>query len=315
MTRLEALLAAPLPHVQPSDAARVPAIILAAGAGRRLGPISIHIAKPLVPVLNVPMLYWTSARLQAAGVSSIVANVHHLADQLGLAARRLRDGGIDLELVAEPRPSGPAGGVAACRPLLPTGSEVLVVSCDAWSDLDYAALVMDHRTHGADLTIAAARVQDPSRFGVLDVNSSGQVTGLREKPADAPSGSVVSCGVYVFSARAVRALNPPEDSEYDFKDVVPMLLATEHTVRAHLFDGMWIDLGTPVSLLAANLCALGDVPVLLAEGARIGEGAVLERVVIGPGAVVGPGAKVRNCVLLPGAVVPEGESVIGEVLA
>ena len=342
------LLSAPLPRL----AARrrlgdnVPAVILAAGIGSRLRPVTERLIKPMVPVLNVPLLYWTVAMLTSAGVTDLFANACHLADQLRAAARCLRDrDGVALGVVPEPRPSGPAGGLIACRDALPAADSYLVTSGDAWTGLDFADLVENHLSSGADLTIVAKEVSDPHRFGVLELRGQG-VLGMREKPVDPPPDALVSCGIYVLSHRAMRMLVPPPVGPYDFKDVVPMLLASGRGVRAYRTDAHWTDVGDMGSYLGANLHAVaggawagtvGDRPSwrvglrtqgdpalasdvqiygssLVGDGARIETAAVLDHAVIGPGARVGARALVCQAVLLPGAVVRDGEVVTRRVV-
>lgn len=322
----------------------MPAVILAAGEGRRLRPVTEHLAKPMVPVLNVPLLFWAVAALTDAGATGFVANVHTRADQLRDAAAGLRERhGVELDLVAEDVLSGPAGGLAACRDRLPDNDCCLVVSGDAVTEIDLGQVVERHRATGADLTIIAKRVPDAHRFGMLDLVGD-EVVGLLEKPADPPPDAVVSCGIYVLSTRALARLDPDVDSAYDFKHVVPSFLAQGLAVRAHRTDAYWTDVGTPEALRQANLRALttgaisrvsapaghrelfsqGEVdcgsgleaigPVLLGADSVLGDGVVLERSVIGTGARVGAGARIRNSVVLPGAVVPAGQVLQEEVV-
>jgi NDP-sugar pyrophosphorylase family protein len=342
---IDRLLAAPLPLQTASvPGIGVPAVILAAGAGRRLQPVTAHLAKPLVPVLNVPLLYWSIAGLVGAGASLVVANVHWFAEQLVAAAECLyRRDGVALRLVTESRLTGPAGGLAGCREALPEADCYVVIGGDAWTDADLSALVRHHRRGGAELTIMATTVADPHRFGVLELRGD-EIVGLREKPADALPGAVVSCGIYVVSARALALLEPTQD-DYDFKHVVPALLAGGHRVLAYRTDAYWTDIGDHDTYLATNLRALGSdmlmtatkatqvYPGLWCQGdpslsarlavdgtslvdarAQISSTALLDQVVIGPGAQVGASATVRRSVLLPGAVVPDGATVIEEVI-
>lgn len=313
--------------------------MLAAGEGRRLRPLTETLAKPLAPVLNIPLLYWNVTLLSGL-TNRIAINSSYLSEQLTRASGLLgREFGRAPAVVEEPVLSGPAGGMLAARKALPGSTCFLVVSGDALIEEDHRDLVAAHRSSGADLTIAAKPVEDPRRFGVLELDGS-DVVGLREKPADAPPGSVVSCGMYVIGDRAAGLLRPMPRTLYDFKHVVPELLAAGLSVRVHLQEGHWSDIGDVAALHTANLFALrsglleraasrstdphgawtqGPVsacrdldatgPVCLGAGARIGPGCAVDRSVIGPYAHIGAGSRVRDAVLLPGARVPPGADI------
>jgi NDP-sugar pyrophosphorylase family protein len=320
----------------------VPAVILAAGEGRRLHPVTAGWPKPLVPLANVPLLYRLVGALVDAGGLALVANVHAFPEHLRAAARILDERDlVRLDLVVESDLTGPAGGLAACRGALPAADTYFVTGGDVATDIDPGAVTEFHRAAGADLTIVATTVPDPHRFGVLQLDGA-EVTAIREKPVDAPADAVVSCGVYVLSARAMAKL-APGTSEYDFKHVVPELLAAGYRVVAYRTSEYWSDIGTPAAYLAANQRALrlhapdsvaekalfgrlysageelpggGQAagPCLLGSGATAAPGSVLDGVVAGPDAVIGSAAVVRGSLLLPGAVVPAAAEIVDEVI-
>src|ERR1700733_3192978 len=153
---MRALIDAPLPGSarRTTGTLDVPAVLLAAGMGSRLRPVTGNLPKPLVPILNVPLLFWLVQTLRDAGAMCLVANTYNFHEQMSAAAERLceRDR-VSLTLVREDRLSGPAGGLAACRSVLPGTDCYLVISADAWADFDVAELVDSHRRSGADLTI------------------------------------------------------------------------------------------------------------------------------------------------------------------
>lgn len=342
---MRALIDAPLPRAAPraTGTLDVPAVLLAAGMGSRLRPVTKDLAKPLVPILNVPLLFWLVQTLRDAHATSLVANTYNLHEQMSAAADRLRErGGVSLTLVREDRLSGPAGGLAACRDVLPTADCYLVISADAWAGFDLAELVDSHRRSGADLTILATTVSAPQRFGVLELGDGSDVVALRAKSQTAPLDALVSCGIYVIGEKALRLLAPPGTGEYDFKDFVPLLLSHRMTVRAHPLRGYWNDVGDLDAYLDVNLSALGsgavsrvadaagpliwlqpgatlgaDVtvtgPVLVGPGAVVESGAVLGHAVIGTGGRVEAGSSVIRSVVMPGATVDSGQAVAGEV--
>jgi mannose-1-phosphate guanylyltransferase len=284
--------------------------------------------KPLVPILNVPLLFWLVQTLHDAHATYLVANTYTFHAQMSAAAERLRDrDGISLTLVREDRLTGPAGGLAACREILPAADCYLVVSGDAWAEFDVAELVDSHRSTDADLTILATRVSAPYRFGVLELVDGFDIVGLRARSQTASPDALVSCGIYVVGERALRLLAPPAAGEYDYKDFVPLLLSRGMTVKAHVLRGFWDDVGDLDAYLSVNLRALGSgaasrvaapagPQVWLQPGAALGANVtVTGPVLVGPGAVVEPETVLGHAIVGPGAHVEAGASVIGSVVA
>lgn len=339
------LIDAPLPRTaaRRSGTIDVPAVLLAAGMGSRLRPVTENLAKPLVPILNVPLLFWLVRTLRDADANSLVANTYNLHEQLRAAADRLHDrDGISLTLVREDRLSGPAGGLAACRGALPAADCYLVISADAWADFDIAELVDGHRRSGADLTILVTTVSAPHRFGLVELGNGSDIIGLRARSQTASPDALVSCGIYVIGEKALRLLDPPGTGEYDYKDFVPLLLSHRMTVKAHTLRGTWNDVGDLDAYLDVNLGALGsgaaprvadaagphiwlqpgatlgaDVtvmgPVLVGPGAVVESETVLGHAVVGAGSRVAAGASVIRSVVMPGAIVSAGRAVEREV--
>jgi NDP-sugar pyrophosphorylase family protein len=324
----------------------VGAVILAAGQGLRLRPVTDNIPKPLVPILNVSLLQWSLRALAATGVTGAVVNVFHKADQIRDAVDDMAAAtGVGVRVVVEDRLSGPAGGLLACRPFVAEGStDCLVLHGDVFSDIALTDVLRTHRESGAEFTVATTPVNDPHRFGVLEAEGS-RVVGFREKPPDAPPGSLISCGIYAISPALLRSLDSNSHTEFDFHHVISSLLERGAVVTAHRTGGYWSDIGDVGILLGSNLAALehdavlssvamelddsriwsqgsADIDasvkvegrVLVGRGSRIGPGATIESSVIGPGCQVGAGAVVRHSVLLAGTAIDESGVVVDKVL-
>lgn len=325
----------------------VAAIVLAAGRGSRLSPFTRTTPKPLLPVLNLPLILWTALALHRVGLQEFYANVCHLPGSFTQARTLSELGGPVMHLVPEPAPSGPLGGVLACRRAVPDTDDYIVLSGDALTDLDLAALLATHRGSGADLTMATTRVRDAHRFGVLDLDSDGHVIRMREKPSDVAPFEDISCGIYVLTQHLLRTLVRPDNARpYDFSDLVTGLLQKRRCVATHRLNGQWSDIGTTEALLAANLSYLqrpdrltgvglrpldtaglwtghdSDAPtgtrvlgpVLLGPDAVVQPGTELTRVVIGQGAYIGSGSTLIDTVLLPGASLPADTKAVARVI-
>jgi NDP-sugar pyrophosphorylase family protein len=302
---------------------RTAGVILAAGAGSRMRPLTDTLPKPLVPVLDRPLLLHLLDRMVAAGVREVFVNLHHHADQVqALLARHGCP--VPVHTVVEPRLTGPAGALTRFADRLRAYDAVLVSSGDVLSGDDFAQVRSCHESTGADLTVAAIRRQGARHFGVLGIRDDDAVTGAREKPpVPDDEWHWVSAGIYCLSPAAIDRI--PQDAVFDYAaDLVPRLLAEGRRVSAARLSGYWRDIGTPKSLREANLdAAAGRIPWLaptggergsdvhIGAGARVAGSAVLRGpVVIGAGAHVGADVWLENTVVLPDSVVPAGTVLI-----
>jgi mannose-1-phosphate guanylyltransferase len=298
-----------------------------------MAPLTDKIPKPLLPVLNCPLLWWSLVQIHGA-VGQLLINTHHLHAAFEPLEAITREMGISFSIVREARLSGPFGGVLACCESADPACDVLVLAGDGYYDTDFKNLLNTHRASDADLTIGVARVQDGSRYGLLTVDDEGRVTQMLEKPPRAGPTDNASCGVYVVSPEVIARF-AGHKSNLDWVDVVQVLVAENANVRIAQIDA-WHDAGTPKDLLALNLVMLSDnvLPaianriegvlgsvwtqgkarvsretrfdgaVLLGSGAIVEPGVSLGNTVVGTGAHICSEAKLTNAVILPGACVP-----------
>lgn len=300
-------------------------VVLAAGQGRRMGEISAIWPKPLLTILNVPIILWSLTQLREAGVSRAWANIGHLAGKMRASQASLeRASGVTLRLVEEHALTGPAGGLLACLRRCPSAEHVLIVHGDVFAADGLTGLLESHLAARPDVTMLVTPVPDPWRFGAV-MTRDGLLTGWAEKSPDTPAGALVNAGAYVFGRRACEAsLGYTRADNCDFKDLLPWLAAADLTVRVHVTIGLWSDIGTPTSLVALNVRLLDRADWRaraaelalerlfrdahgnwLAESAHVGRG-VLRRVIVGPGAWIGGDCELTECVILPGAAVAHG---------
>jgi mannose-1-phosphate guanylyltransferase len=269
-------------------------MVLAAGLGTRLRPLTDRRAKPLVPVGDRPALAHVLDRLRAAGATRLVVNAHHHADQL----RDFAAGQPDLALSEEVDLLGTAGGVARARGLLGDG-DVLLWNADILGDVDARALV---RAHSAAAGTAATLVVQPlpAGQGAVGLAADGRVVRLRtERFADEARGGQF-LGIYVLGA-GLRARLPERGGMIE--DVLVPALARGEAVRTVLFEGAWRDIGTVASYLDANLAWLADRGAASWVGPRahVAAGVTLDRAVVGAGATVDGEGALARCVVWPGA--------------
>jgi mannose-1-phosphate guanylyltransferase len=278
------------------------AFILAAGKGTRLRPFTDDIPKPLVPVLNKPVMARVLELCNAHGVDQVVANLHYKGEKV---SRLFGDGGafgVDLRYSWEEQLLGTAGGVRKQADFLNDGT-FLVISGDVVTDLNLTELLAFHKRSGAIATMAAKEVGDPSRFGIVVSDASGKILSFQEKPAPGTQKSnLANTGIYIFEPEVFNWI--PREKFYDFgNDLFPLLVEKGAPVYAMPTSAYWSDVGT----LGQYLYTHWDLLTHPHLQQRIGKSTVIE-----PGAIVSSHAMIgENCHIEKGAVVL-GYSCIGD---
>lgn len=280
----------------------LPGMILAAGLGTRLRPLTDVCPKPLVPVGDRTVLAHAVDGLRAAGVKRLVVNAHHLPSALRDAA-----GVLGVELSAEADLLGTAGGVAHARELLGDGP-VVIWNGDVVTDVDVRGLLGEHdrRGSGATLVVMARRARD----GNVGLAEDGRVVRLRGESVADEVRSADFAGVHVLGA-ALRGDLPRRGCLVG--DVYIPALKKGAVLRTVEHRGAWHDIGSVASFLDANLDWLRErfSKSWVGAGAKLGAGVLLDDAVVGAGAAVtGQGSLVR-CVVWPGvtALAPAEDTV------
>jgi mannose-1-phosphate guanylyltransferase len=321
------------------------AMIMAAGLGTRLKPLTGFIPKPMVPIANRPALYHILRLLARHGITEVVVNLHHLPDTVTSYFGNGAWLGVDLRYAFEERLLGTAGGVKNNQGFL--GDDTfLVLSGDALTDVDLTALLAAHRAQGGIATLAVAEVDDSSQYGVVVIDDEERVTGFQEKPRpeDALS-NLCNCGMYVFEPDIFERI--PAAEFYDFGTMVlPELLRDDLVFHTHTAAGYWNDVGSLPEYRRGSFDALAGVvsvertarevqpgvwigartllgrgveirpPVLIGDECTIDEGATLKGpVVLGDQCVVGRGAHVDKSIVWGGTYVGSGAVISESILA
>ena len=220
------------------------AVIMAGGKGTRLAPLTDHSPKPMMPILDKPILRYIIELLKKHEITDISVTLGYMANQIIEAFGDGHELGVTLHYVIEREPLGTAGGVKAAA----TGfkEDFLVISGDAYTDFNLTELIDFHKSHGKLVTIAATRVKDPSSFGVMLLNGAGKVRSFIEKP-QSPVSDVVSTGIYVFKKEILKKI--PSGFQDFARDVFPAL---HGQIFAKILKGYWSDIGTLLSYYSTN---------------------------------------------------------------
>ena len=313
------------------------AMVLAAGLGTRLKPITFELPKPMVPVLDRPVMAHIVGLCARQGFDELIANLHYYPDTITDYF------GERLEYRYEEELLGTAGGVRGVADFF--GDDlVVVISGDALTDVDLNGLVERHRSAGGIGTLTVKQVADTREYGVVIHDADGRIQGFQEKPDPAEAlSNLGNCGIYCFSPEIFDYF--PEEPFADWaNDVFPALLENDVPFHVHEIDEYWNDVGSLDELRQGTFDALegklglelsgsqveagftvGDTtrlggvahvqpPVWIGEDCEIGERVrLMGPLVIGDGWRIGDDAALRESIVFPGTTVAEEAILIGAI--
>ncbi|HOB21940.1 MAG: NDP-sugar synthase [Firmicutes bacterium] len=321
------------------------AMIMAAGVGSRLKPLTDLIPKPMVPIGNRPVMEHLVRHLARYGYREQIANLWYLPQKIRGHFESGGSFGVRLEYSPEQKLQGTAGGVRQARYFL-EGGTFLVASGDGLTNIDLDAFLRFHREKGALASIALYPVADPSPFGVALLDEDSKIVGFQEKPPlHEAKSNLVNTGIYLFEPEIFSLI--PETGTYDFgRELFPKLVEMDAPFYGFEMTGYWFDIGSieaykescldvvtgkihlPLSTteLRCGVLVQGKVeihpeakihgPALLGAGVRIERGAELYGPIsIGPNSVVEAGAKLSSCVLWDSVKIGSGARCEDAILA
>jgi mannose-1-phosphate guanylyltransferase / phosphomannomutase len=288
----------------------VKAVILAGGEGTRLRPLTSNQPKPMMPLVNKPLMEHIVTLLARHGFDDVVVTVAYLANQIRDYFGDGSDFGIRMRYATDESPLGTAGSVRNAAAEL--DDTFLVISGDVLTDIDLSRVVNEHRESGATASIALKRVENPLEFGIVITRPDGSIERFLEKPTWGQVFSdTINTGIYVLEPEVFEFI--PEGEVVDFaEDVFPAVLDKGLTLHGHVAEGYWEDIGTTDAYLSAHTDVLNGSVKLDISGFELRKG-----VWLGEGAEVDPDADVQgpavigdNCRIEAGAKVTE-YSVLG----
>lgn len=322
------------------------AMVLAAGIGSRLEPLTSCVPKPLVQIAGRPVMEHILLLLKKYGITEVVSNTYHLGDKLQAYFSDIQEReGITLNFVNEERLSGVAGGIRKCREYL-EGSTALIIMGDALTNVDLGKLYEAHKKavkeKGAKVTIAQMQIEDTTQFGVIVTNEEGRVTSFQEKPkAEDALSNWANTGIYFFEPEVLDMIPSVEEApEYDVAgDLFPKLLANDVYMQAIAVDEdiYWADIGTPEQYIETlKDIASGKVkfdsfkPLIrttkispeanltgdneIGEDTEIAAGAELRDCVIWDNVKIGENVKLEECIVISDVEVSKGETQANKIL-
>jgi len=246
------------------------AVVMAGGAGSRLRPLTMGRPKPMVPLVNKPVMAHILDLLKLHNLTRIAATLQYMANDI---QDYFGDGStfdVELTYFIEGEPLGTAGSVKNAQPFL--DEPFVVISGDAVTDIDLSALINFHREKGALVTIALYRVPNPLEYGVVITDDDGRIIQFLEKPGWAEVISDwVNTGIYVLEPEVLDYI--PQGQPFDFsKDLFPMLLKKGAPLFGYKASGYWCDIGNIQEYVRASFDFLEGKVNLAEPGQRLAPG-------------------------------------------
>jgi mannose-1-phosphate guanylyltransferase len=285
-------------------------VILAGGLGTRLRPLTYTTPKPLLPIMNEPMVERLIKTLPQ-DIEKVVLAVSYMFDGLNEYFKEY-DVGHEVVLVEEKEPLGTGGAIQNVEAHL--DKTFLVFNGDVISSLDIKAIINFHQKKGGIGTIAMWEVEDPTRYGILGFDAESKITRFLEKPKpEEIFSNWINAGVYVLEPEILDLIEPQTKTSIE-KEIFPPL-ATEGKLYGFKFHGYWVDAGTPEAYLKAHRILLEErksstsldlevkasvhQPVLIANDCSLAKSSeVGPHVCLGNGVKVATGTKIKNSVVL-----------------
>jgi mannose-1-phosphate guanylyltransferase len=326
------------------------AMVLCAGVGRRMWPLTLRMPKPAIPVLGRPMIIQVLQRLTQFGVTRAAINLHHLPDHMrALLGRGGLNGLPEIRFSFEETILGTGGGLRNAAPLLGGDGPILVTNCDFLADIDIAAVLEAHAQsdHLATLVLIPAR----AGYSIVDVGPDGGILSIAGEPQANPERIAEKClftGMHVIDRELLERI-PTRGSSNII--TVYRELAAAGRIAAYMHDGFWWEFGSPSLYLAGSLrmfdleleqrlhvadhdkieklggarvaCGAGieidagtrlSGRVALGFSSRVGEGCLIEDSVVMPETWIGPNCRIRGSVIAQGLEIPAGFEAENELV-
>jgi len=290
----------------------VKALVLAAGKGTRLKPLTNTVPKHLLPAGNKPILFHVLDYIKEAGIRDIGIVVSpdsgpYIEEAIGTGS----EWGGKITFIVQTEPRGLAHAVKVARSFLGDAPFLMLLG-DNLIQEGVKGFLDDFHASRSDASIILKEVSDPRAFGVAELDSSGRVVGLVEKP-EKPRSNLAVIGFYLFTAeihKAIAETKPSWRGELEITDAIQKLLEMGKEIRSHLLQGWWLDIGSNEGLIEANRIVLDscmksdikgeiDAQSRIAGRVQIAEGAKLENSLVQGPVYIAANCRIKNSLIKP----------------
>ena len=310
----------------------IKALILAGGKGARLRPLALHIPKPVVPLANIPFLFFQIDRIKRADITEIILSLSYQPRKIIDIFGDGRQYGVTMRYTHEDLPLGTAGAFKAAENLI--DDTTITLNGDILTNVDLLDVLRFHREKKAEATIVTVRVMNPSGYGLVETKPDGRIIRFTEKPPeDEVTGDTINAGIYILERQALDRI--PSGSAQSFeRELFPAMAQEGARIFAYPMQGFWQDVGSPAKYLEAafgvisgrvrlplyphNSCHLNDwdksrITIdafsMLDGKCVVKPGVTIENSILGEGCRVEEGARVKDSVIWSGTRILPGARI------
>jgi mannose-1-phosphate guanylyltransferase len=228
------------------------AVVLVGGEGTRLRPLTYTTVKAMVPVLNKPFIHYAICHLNSHSVNEIILAMGYKPDSIKNYFEKTGGIGTNLVYSMEQVPLGTAGAVKNAAKYITKDDAFFVINGDILTDLDLTEMLNFHKNKRAKVTIALTPVDDPTQFGVVELDGQQRVTRFLEKPSQQEvTSNLINAGTYILEPEILARIPPGKKFMFE-RDVFPQLIADREPIYGYSANAYWIDIGIPEKYLRLN---------------------------------------------------------------
>lgn len=302
------------------------AVIMAGGFGTRLRPLTCNTPKPMVPMMNKPMMHHIVTLLKNHGITDLISTLFYSPEAVTTYFGDGEQFGVKMAYVKADADYGTAGSVRNATKGM--NERIMVISGDVLTDFNLTDAIKFHESRKSAATIVLTHAKNPLQFGVVITRDDGRITRFLEKPSWGEVFSdTINTGIYIFEPEVLELI-PYREGDFDFsKDLFPLLLKQNAGLFGYIADGYWRDIGNLNEYQEAHLDALNGTAKVEIEGSKhgtlyVGEGTSYQAdrieirgtVVIGKNCTLGDNVKLANTVIGDNCVIGPGTTLTNSVL-
>lgn len=307
------------------------AVVLAGGFATRLRPLSCSRPKTLFPIVNKPLLQWIFEGLSNNEVTEVILAVNALT-QFHIKQQKPPKSGLKIKYAIDPSkmPLGTAGPIKNTEKAIGHTEPFIVLNGDIFADINYKQLMDTHTKSNALATITLCKIDDPSRYGIAEIEKGNRIKNFIEKPKkEQVSTNLINAGIYVLSPKIFDYI--PKGKQCSIEREIFPILAKEHKLFSYMINGLWMDIGNPEEYLQTNKIVLDNLvttnklktpknietkkPIAIDKKCNIGKKTIIgPYAIIGKNVTIGDNVQIYDSIVFPGTKINDNTTINGAII-